>query len=461
MEGCLTVKRLCLYLTALLMITLLTPALAQGKPDQLPALFKLSYEQEERVLGKNEQLIYKEYLITANEQVNRELRQLVDELDEQYSPLVPPDERKNARRNNRLDVETSYRLSGDSWLSMMVCARITAKRQQQSYPFTTRTYDLKTGQRILLTDLFSEDSPGWALLSERVQAHLQGVFPAEDRDEAQIARLSSTEALRQAEFTLGGMELTLHYQASQLFPDKVGLLHVRFFYPELEAMLTPEAARQMDNRGYKMVALTFDDGPRHNNSIKALNALRKGGGRGTFFVVGKMLLEGMDILHRQHDANHLIANHSYNHWSGYSMKAPSRLKEVAAVDEIMLQHLGEKTRFFRAPGGTYPPWVEAQIGLPIIQWSVDTYDFRGLKPVNILYNVRKNVQDGDIILMHDTGNYLFKALPNVCQYLHDQGYLMVSIEELACAHGVQTEPDIVYHRFLNGDYSERRDSNTN
>lgn len=452
---------ICLLLAALLLMTAAVPALGQQKPDFLPAIFQLSYEQEERVLGKNEQLIYKEYLVTLNPAVNQELRQLVDELDEQYSPLVPPDPRKNARRNNRLDVETSYRLSGDSWLSLMISARISAGRRQQQNAIVTRCYDLKTGARILLTDLFDQDSAAWALLEERVRAQLQAVFPGEARDEALIAGMTSREALEKSAFTLGGVELTLHYEAKPLFPEKTGLIHVRFYYPELKPLLKAGAARQMDNSGYKMVALTFDDGPKHNNSIKALNALRKGGGRGNFFVVGKLFEETLDILQRQFDQNHTIASHSYNHWSGYSMKADSRIKEVERVNSVLSEYLGEPARLFRAPGGTYPPWAEAKIGMPIIQWSVDTYDYRGLKPINILYNVRKNVQDGDIILMHDTGNQLFKALPDICKYLHDNGYLTVSVEELAIAQGVEMEPDVVYHRFLNGGYSERRDSNTN
>lgn len=92
---------------------------------------------------------------------------------------------------------------------------------------------------------------------------------------------------------------------------------------------------------------------------------------------------------------------------------------------------------------------------------MDTYDYRGLKPVNILYNVRKNVRDGDIILMHDSGNLLYKAIPDICQHLFDNGYLVVSVEELAVMNGIELQPNIVYHRLYQGDYNPRTDSNTN
>lgn len=446
-----------------LLCLLLLPlhALGQEKLKTTPKIFQVSYKSEERILGKNERLIYKEYLRTSNKQVNQLLKEIVDGFDEQYSSQVPPDPSKNARRNNRLDIEITYYRTGQSWLSTLICARIQSGRSQLINPFTTRSFDLKTGQRILLTDIFPVDSAAWDLLTQRTQEHLSQVFPGEARDTATIKALTDRDALEKAEFTLGAMELTLHFEARQLIPQQTGLIHVRFFYPEFEGMMSQEACRQTDNSHWKMVALTADDGPRHNNSIRALNAFRKGGARVTFFEVGKVMEETKDIVQRQFDANHLIGCHGYNHWSGYSMGIPARHREINSFNELLTNMLGEPARLFRAPGGTYPPWMEAEISLPLIQWSVDTYDYRGLKPQRILYNVRKNVQDGDIILMHDTSDELYKAIPDICKYLTDKGYLMVIVEELALANGIKLEPNMLYHRLYQGDYSERKDSNTN
>lgn len=455
-----TNRRIAALLCALLLA--LPPAALASEPwSGVPGHFLVSYKQEERMEGDSEQFIYKEYLRTQNKQVNEELRRIVDDFEAAYAPLVPPDPSRNARRNNRLDVETTYFRTGQSWLSTLICARIQAGRSQVMNPFTTRTWDLLTGQRILLTDIFPQDSAAWALLQRRAREQLAAVFPGEARSAEQIEEMTGTDALRAAEFTLGGMELTLHYEARTLLPDRTGLIHVRFFYPEFEGMMSEEAARQTDNSHWKMVALTADDGPKHNNSIRSLNAFRQGGARVTYFEVGKVLEEARDILQRQFDANHVIASHGFNHWSGYSMGIPSRLEEVKAYNDLLTSLVGEPARLFRAPGGTYPPWIEAQIGLPLIQWSVDTYDYRGLKPQNILYNVRKNVRDGDIILMHDTGDHLYKAIPEICKYLTEKGYMMVSVEELALHNGMTLEPNVLYHRLFQGEHGARTDSNTN
>lgn len=432
------------------------------KHAALPPIFEVSLETKDRLVGDNEQYIYQEFLLTTNQAVNQDLRRLVEGMDLAHAGQLPRDERRNARRNNRLDIETTYSFSGESLLSCLVTARMTVQRRQLQCPFACRVYDLKTGARVALSDLMHLQGGGLAFLQARIRQHLLDIFPGEERSQQAIAALLTQDAIQQASFTLGGMELTLHYEARALFPAKTGLIHVRFFYPELASYLTSYGKTQTDNRRFKMVAITCDDGPRHVNSVKSLNALRKGGARATFFVVGKLFEDGQDILQRQFDANHIIASHGYEHWSGYSFKRPeSRVREAHRNDAFTQQLLGEGAALFRAPGGTYPPWVEAGIGLPIIQWSVDTYDFRGLSVRRILDNVQRNLKEGDIILMHDTGETLHKALPRMCQWLWANGFMPVSVPELAWAQGVSLEPDTVYHRFYQGDYSERRDSNTN
>jgi len=69
------------------------------------------------------------------------------------------------------------------------------------------------------------------------------------------------------------------------------------------------------------------------------------------------------------------------------------------------------------------------------------------------------VQDGDVILMHDTGKYLHKAVPIFTEYLWENGYMMVTVDELAHANGITMEPDTVYYRFFEGQTDKRDDSN--
>ncbi|MBE5802811.1 MAG: hypothetical protein E7319_11085 [Clostridiales bacterium] len=449
-------------ISLLLIIALLlgcTPAFAAEKRTDCPELFHATVEFTERKEEDNQYYISKEYLNTANDQVNQILRQRTDDFDVALRPLMEPCEDNNAKRNSRLDIETVYTFTGDTWISTMVIARYTYQRIQRDAPFVTGTYDLLTGEEILLTDIFPEDSPAWDLLTERVESHVNTLFPEDPRNPDAIAQLTDPDALRSASFTLSAMELTLHYPAKLVYPDRTGLMHVRFFYDELWDMMTDEARVQTDNTDWKMVALTCDDGPNYSRSPAALTAFRRAGVRVTYFTEGAHIEMNPDMLMRQFDQNHIIASHSFTHSSGYALSEESRLREIERHNEQTLRYIGEPAALFRAPGGTYPPWIEAGIGLPLIQWSVDTYDYTGKDQNRIFYSIRNNVQDGDVILMHDTGDYLYKAVPIFTEYLWENGYMMVTVPELARANGITLEPDTVYFRFFEGQTDKREDSN--
>lgn len=455
-----TMKRYTMILCFFIALGFLPAAQGAEKLQGLPAIFAVDVKSEERYAGDKTQYICKDRITTSNTAVNADLNRLVDDMDVQYSPLLVPQASPRAKLYNRLDIDVNYFRTGESALSTLVITRNTYKKKLTDEFFTTRTYDLQTGSRIMLSDLFDEDSKAWDVLSEGVLKTLSSAFPKEERDQETVAKLAARESLKTADFTLSGMELTLHYDVRTLFPAKTGLLHVRFLYPQFEGMMTEAGLKQTDNSRWKMVAITCDDGPRGAGTDNALRNFRHAGIRSTFFTVGKLYDESSALLHREYDANHLIANHSWNHWNGHGLMHEARLTQVNRVQEYVTDHLGEAPKFFRAPCGTYPPWIESAIGLPLIQWSVDTYDFKGLSASDIFANIRRHTGEGDIILMHDTGEIMHKTIPQIAEYLWGHGFMPVTVEELAAAQHVELEPNVVYHRFLNGDFSERRDSNT-
>ena len=134
-------------------------------------------------------------------------------------------------------------------------------------------------------------------------------------------------------------------------------------------------------------------------------------------------------------------------------------KQLDDHNALLYNITGEAVTMFRAPGGTYPPWVDAEIGVPIIQWSVDSYDYTGKDAKHIFYSIRNNTIDGDIILLHDSGKTMYKSIPYYAEWLRDNGFMMVTVEELARMNGIIMEPNVVYHRLFEGDYSKRPGSN--
>ena len=173
--------------------------------------------------------------------------------------------------------------------------------------------------------------------------------------------------------------------------------------------------------------------------------------------MGKQLERYGYVLQKQYDQNHIFGTHTFHHWGGGSFKSDeSRLKELTLSAEWTLPLVGEEAALFRAPGGTYPAWVESGMPMPIIQWSVDTYDYTGKSPKRIFYTFRDKVAEGDIILCHDTGEYLHESVPLWGEYLLERGFMFVTVDELACAYGLELQPSVVYWSVRPGENSADR-----
>lgn len=294
-------KRFLSALAALLLCASCAAGEETGKYDTLPEIFAITVEEAERKIDDGSAYVYKEYVTTVNPEVNAALRALVDGYDEAISLTLEMDPRKKGKRGSALNIDTVYYRTGTQYLSTLTIARASFREEQRSTDFTTRTWDLESGQRLLLTDLFAPDSDAWEILSQGVREHLNSIFPGEERDAQAIERLCTRESLEQADFTLSGMELTLHYPASAVLPGKVTLTHVRFFYPEFAGMMTETGIAATDNSRWKMIAVTCDDGPKDYFSSYALDAFRKIGARVTYFTVGKQLERYGYVLQKQYD----------------------------------------------------------------------------------------------------------------------------------------------------------------
>ena len=93
---------------------------------------------------------------------------------------------------------------------------------------------------------------------------------------------------------------------------------------------------------------------------------------------------------------------------------------------------------------------KAKVQWPFIQWSLDTYDWRGRSPSAVLSSVKKKIQDGDIILCHDIKEYAPKSTRRIVDYLEEQGYMFLTIDELFAKDGVTLEIGQVYFRCQDG-----------
>lgn len=89
---------------------------------------------------------------TALTSVDDEINGLAQAYADKIAPTLQAG-KATGDKNSRLDVEIRHSKTGLTWMSFLVQARTTYHRDLIAQEFTSRTFDMTTGERILLTDI--------------------------------------------------------------------------------------------------------------------------------------------------------------------------------------------------------------------------------------------------------------------------------------------------------------------
>ena len=341
-------KRLSALVLALLLI--LPASAAAEKAAAFPACFRVQYATKDQLV-KDQKYIAWEYVTTAQAAVDEEINGLVDGYVSRMGDAMQ--KASNPKRNSRLDVHVVNTRSGQSAVSFLVLARESYKRKQVQSPFECRVYDMDTGKRISLTDLFDEGSEAWEIMAEMVYEELDHYFPQQEADEAALLSLCTRAALMETPFMLGPVSLSFHYEAKVLYPKQPTLMRVTIPYNAIRGMMTDYGERQTDNSNYKMCALTFDDGPDYANTATLLNGLRQAGAQATFFLVGDRIDEYADIAMRENDENHSLQSHHFKHTDTSKSTIPRIQAYTEKMYDVMTKTWGLGPWMLRAPYGMH------------------------------------------------------------------------------------------------------------
>ncbi|PYI51648.1 polysaccharide deacetylase family protein [Paenibacillus flagellatus] len=198
----------------------------------------------------------------------------------------------------------------------------------------------------------------------------------------------------------------------------------------------------------KRVALTFDDGPDKKYTPQILDILKKREVKATFFVVGLQVEKCADVLKRIVEEGHAVGNHTYDHANLTERTAAEIAEEIRQTDEAIRKALGTGTDLFRPPYGATNDVVKKTVAdskQELVQWTVDTRDWAGTTPDEIMEKVKSQTKPDGIILMHCFGgkngklDNTVEALPRVIDYLKDEGYTFVTVPELLAAEAETRE----------------------
>lgn len=194
----------------------------------------------------------------------------------------------------------------------------------------------------------------------------------------------------------------------------------------------------------KLIALTFDDGPRRATTTALLDGLAQRGVQATFFVIGNQIQGQEDILLRMEAEGHQVGLHTLEHVKLEGLSTADFQAQVDTNRDLLSQVLGRSDFLLRPPYGLYDPAVRQNANCPIVLWSIDPKDWEDRDIGRITQDVVQSAKDGDIILMHDIFPESVTAALSIVDQLHDQGYLFVTVTALFEARQRPLEAGEVY-----------------
>lgn len=216
----------------------------------------------------------------------------------------------------------------------------------------------------------------------------------------------------------------------------VELTKSSFFNVDVTTTLN-DIAKSNEKKAY----LTFDDGPTTKATGKILDILKEENVKATFFVVGKHVKENPELVKREYDEGHYIANHGYNHNNKLLYKDMESFKdEIVSTDLEISKAIGAEnycSHIFRFPNGYMSHIYTSQkkdaltvlydLDYVYVDWNCLNRDSeKKYSNAQLLNNLKKTAKNKGtlIILMHDTAdvNKTYDVLKDSIDYLKSQSY---------------------------------------
>ena len=203
-----------------------------------------------------------------------------------------------------------------------------------------------------------------------------------------------------------------------------------------------------------MIALTFDDGPMPGVTDKILDILEEHHVRATFFVCGWRFQQDCmkDIARRMVTLGCEIGNHTMEHADLSKQNIVEKRYAIEATNKIVYDATGYVMHSLRPPGG-HNEWevnrVARSDNMAVVLWS-QSGNVHEFDPEKVAENVLKQavngreLQDGDIVLLHDTKPHMVDAVKILIPKLLDQGYQLVTVWELLNSSENGFTPGVTY-----------------
>lgn len=151
--------------------------------------------------------------------------------------------------------------------------------------------------------------------------------------------------------------------------------------------------------------LTFDDGPHPEVTPRVLDLLDEVDARATFFLLTDHARRHSEVAGEVLRRGHEVGLHGRSHLRLSAARWSALVEEILDAKEELQRVVGRTVEYFRPPYGDHSLRslaVAQASGLKTILWSVDTFDWKGIRSQPTLRANLHAMGAGGIGLMHDT-----------------------------------------------------------
>jgi len=191
----------------------------------------------------------------------------------------------------------------------------------------------------------------------------------------------------------------------------------------------------------KRIFLTFDDGPTTQVTPYILDLLKQENIKATFFVLGYRVELNPNLVKREFEEGHFIANHGYSHkYSSIYESTQNVLNEYYRTNDIIknaIDNQNYNSLVFRFPGGSVGGKYHSlkqdakqtlkENGIASVDWNALTKDAEGANTKEKLMENFFETTSGKtsiVLLMHDAADKIltYEVLPEIISYARENGY---------------------------------------
>ncbi len=194
----------------------------------------------------------------------------------------------------------------------------------------------------------------------------------------------------------------------------------------------------------KKIAISFDCAWGVDYTDALLDTMQKENVKSTFFMVEFWTEKYPDYVKKISELEHEVGTHSATHPYMSKLNKEAIVKELTTSSLAIEKITGKKVEVFRPPYGDYDDLLidtASELGLYVIQWDVDSLDWKNLSAREIEKRVVSRVKNGSIVLFHNQGLHTSEALPSIIKTLKKQGYQFVTVGELIYRTNYQMDVD--------------------